>query len=260
MDTFYFILAKFVGFAARVETWLLVLACLTFLSTLRGNLRRARRSSGLLVGTLLVIGFLPLGDLLLRPVEASVTTIAEPGPVSGVIVLGGGEDIPASSLSGTPQLGQGGERLLTAVALARHHPEARIVFAGGGGRLRDLTGPALSEAEIAKRIFREQGLAPDRLLFESRSRNTAENAHLAYDLVQPGPNDRWLLVTSAFHMPRALRSFMTAGWEGLAPYPVDFRSWAWADGLGWNFGRNLEMLNTGLREWIGHAAYAVLGR
>ena len=106
----------------------------------------------------------------------------------------------------------------------------------------------------------DSGLPPERMLFEDRSRNTSENARLGHALAAPGPGERWALVTSAFHMPRALRSFAAAGWEGVVPVPADFRSRAWADGMGWNFHRNLGLLNTALREAVGRLAYAATGR
>ena len=61
-------------------------------------------------------------------------------------------------------------------------------------------------------------------------------------------------------MPRALRSFRAAGWENLVPYPVDYRTRDWRDGLGWAFARNLGLMNTALKEWVGRAVYAATGR
>ncbi|MHA7887776.1 YdcF family protein [Roseicyclus sp.] len=261
MDTVFFILAKLVGALLKVETWLALLAAVTVWAVWTARVRAAKRASALLLAMLLVIGAFPLGDRLLRPIEASVTgSPASDLPVDGIIVLGGGEDLRASIAARQPQLDEAADRYLATLLLARRYPEARIIFAGGSGRLRDLAGADVSEASIAEQIFLAQGVAPARLLFESRSRNTVENARLALDLVQPEPGQRWVLVTSAFHMPRATRSFEAAGWSGLVPYPVDYRTRSWADGLGWDLQRNLEMLNTGIREWVGRAAYAVAGR
>ncbi|MGC9418240.1 MAG: YdcF family protein [Rhodovulum sp.] len=260
MDTVFFIASKLVGAALKVETWLLVLALIAFWASLRDWFRAVRIASAALVLAIFGIGFLPLGDVLLRPVETVFPVNGTPGAIDGIIVLGGGEDVPASRQSGQPQLGEGGDRYIAALALARRHPEARVLFAGGSGRLRDVAGAEISEAAIAERIFRAQGIAPERLLFESRSRNTAENARLGHALAAPEADERWVLVTSAFHMPRAMRSFATAGWVGIVPFPVDYRTRAWSDGVGWNFGRNLALMNTALREWVGRAAYAVTGR
>lgn len=261
MDTLLFLLGKLVGAFLKAETWLFLLAVLLAWSVWTERRRLARRASGLLVAMLLLLGTVPLGDVMLGPIETHFAARSLDGePLDGIIVLGGGEDVRASVASGQAQLGEGGDRYLAALALATQNPEARILFAGGSGRLRDVAGAEVSEASIAERIFLAQGISPGRLLFEARSRNTAENASRAFALARPDPDDRWVLVTSAFHMPRAMRSFEAAGWENLVAHPVDYRSWRWSDALGWNLQRNLAMLNTGLREWVGRAAYALLGR
>lgn len=260
MDTLFFIASKLVGFALRVETWLLLLALLTMWAVQRAWMPAAKRLSGLLVGLVLVIGLVPLGDMLLRPIERQVPSREALVSVDGIVILGGGEDLPASLAAGQPQLGEGGDRYLAAVSLARQFPEATLLFAGGSGRLRDAGGAPVSEAAIAEQVFLQAGIASERMLFESRSRNTAENAQLSRALVAAKPEDTWVLVTSAFHMPRALRSFEAAGWEQIVPYPVDYRTRNWNDRLGWQFARNLGMLNMALREWVGRLAYAVTGR
>jgi len=260
MDTVFFVASKLVVALIKIETWLLLLALLAFWSARKGNGRAATWASGSLVALILVIGILPVGDVLLRPMEDSFPIIEEEGEVSGIIVLGGGEDVPATVASGQVQLGEGGDRHMAALALAHRHPEARIVFAGGSGRLRDVNGAEVSEASIAERIFRAHGVAQERLLMEGMSRNTTENARLALDLARPQPGQRWLLLTSAFHMPRAVRSFQAAGWPDITPYPVDFRTRPLADGMGWNFQTNLGIANTALRELVGRAAYRATGR
>jgi uncharacterized SAM-binding protein YcdF (DUF218 family) len=92
-----------------------------------------------------------------------------------------------------------GARLTEAVALARHFPLARIVFTGGSS---NLLGKSIPEAKAAERFVAAMGVPSGRTMFEARSRNTSENAMLTRDLVSPKPGERWLLVTSAFHMPR----------------------------------------------------------
>ncbi|MBY5974862.1 YdcF family protein [Ferrimonas balearica] len=113
---------------------------------------------------------------------------------------------------------------------------------------------------MAKRFFLRQGLALERMLFESQSRNTAENARRSFALVKPAPGESWVLVTSAFHMPRALRSFERAGWTGLVPWPVDYRTAQFGDDVGWNLMRNLEVLGIAVNEYAGQLAYRLAGR
>jgi uncharacterized SAM-binding protein YcdF (DUF218 family) len=67
------------------------------------------------------------------------------------------------------------------------------------------------------------GISRDRAILEDRSRNTVENAVFSKAIVQPKRGERWLLVTSAYHMPRAIGVFRKAGFP-IEPYPVDWRT------------------------------------
>src|SRR3546814_19229668 len=106
------------------------------------------------------------------------------------------------------------------MALHRQLPGKPLVVSGFSGRL-DPRG--WNEAGITARLFAQQGIDPARVRFEAQSRNTAENARLTAALVGQGDGRPWLLVTSAWHMPRAVASFRAAGLEVRA-YPVDFRT------------------------------------
>ncbi len=260
LDTAFFILSKLLGAALKLETWLLVMAVLTFWASQSGRLRLVQALSAGTAAVILLVGLIPIGDILMRPLETKFPIQDDLGNIEGIIVLGGGEDVPASLLSGQPQLGEGGDRYVAAVMLAHRFPDSRVVFAGGSGRLRDVTGAETSEAEIAKQVFKAVGIAPERLLFEGQSRNTTENAANAHKAVQPEEGSKWALVTSAFHMPRALGSFKAAGWQHVVPFPVDFRTRDLRNGFGWNFQRNLGLVNTAVREWVGRAVYSVTGR
>jgi uncharacterized SAM-binding protein YcdF (DUF218 family) len=209
---------------------------------------------------LLLLAVFPLGDVLLRPIEGQYLANPEMTQVDGIILLGGGEDARASAFWQQMQLNEVGERYLAAISLAQRYPQAKLLFTGGSGALRDLGGIRVTEASWAEQVFLAHGIAKTRLLLEGASRNTAENARLSLALAQPKPGQRWVLVTSAFHMPRAMRSFEAAGWGGVIAYPVDHRSKAISDGIGWNLSRNLDVLNTAIRERIGQLAYRLSGR
>lgn len=260
MDTLFFIVAKLAGLAILPETWIVVALGLSLAALYRGWLQAARR---VLAGTLtflFLLTVLPVGDLLLRPLEVQFPPAPVLERVDGVVVLGGAEDARKTLVWGQPQLNESAERLTSAVMLARRYPEAQIIFAGGSGALRDVAGGAYSEATVARQFFVDQGLSPSRLLFESRSRNTAENARHSFDLAAPDADETWVLITSAFHMPRAMRSFDAAGWPKIVVYPVDYRTGRFADGIGWNFQRNLTLVTIAIREYAGLVAYRIFGR
>jgi uncharacterized SAM-binding protein YcdF (DUF218 family) len=108
----------------------------------------------------------------------------------------------------------------------------------------------------------QMGIAPERVTIEDKSRNTDENARFTGAIVHPEPSQRWIIVTSAFHMPRSMGIFEKAGFHPIA-YPVAFRTRGrWADDLRLTFEpvRNLRIFEIALHEWIGLAAYWVSGR
>lgn len=255
MDTVFFIASKLIGALLRPDTWI-VMASAWIVFALRLQQRRlAFWVSTILLGFLVTLSALPLGNLLLQPIELRYRTNPRLDAVDGIIVLGGGEDASASAYWEQVQLKEGAERLTAALQLARRFPEAKILFSGGSGALRDVAGVFNSEASVAERFFLEQGIAPERLQLEGQSRNTSENARMSLKLAHPASTDTWVLVTSAFHMPRAMRSFEAAGWEGLVAWPVDYRTSAFSDGMGWNLTGNISVLQTAIREYIGQLVY-----
>ncbi len=260
METLFFSIAKLVGFALKVETWLLLALVLAWLALVRGYQRQAHALLSALIGCLLTIAILPLGEWLLAPLEADYPPRAIPAQVDGIVILGGSEDTSTTRHWGQAQLNEAAERLTAGAVLARHYPNARIVFSGGSGRLRDLLPGHAALADVSGELLSSLGVAPSRLVWEQQSRNTAENARYSLQLAQPKAAEQWILVTSAFHMGRAMHSFHQAGWTNLSPYPVDYRSKAFRDGIGWNLGNNLDTLNTAIKEWIGRVVYRLSSR
>jgi uncharacterized SAM-binding protein YcdF (DUF218 family) len=260
METLFFIVSKLIGALLRPDTWIVISLGFIVLALIRHRRRIALWCGSVTLVALVALAVLPLGDLLLQPIERRYPANPRLDTVDGMIVLGGGGDARVSVYWDQVQFNEAGERFTAALMLARRFPEAKLLFTGGSGALRDLGGATGAEAAMAKRFFIDQGIAPGRLLFERRSRNTAENARLSLALAEPGPDEAWILITSAFHMPRAMRSFEAAGWPGPIAWPVDFRTSRVAAGIGWNLTRNLQVLNTAIREYVGQFAYRLTNR
>jgi uncharacterized SAM-binding protein YcdF (DUF218 family) len=260
MDSLFFIASKTLGMVARIETWALILMLLGLYGLWRGRRRLAGWSLGLLFTGTLALTLLPLGDLLLDPLERAHPARPALATVDGIIVLGGAETTGAYRLWGGPQLNEAGERLIEGAMLAHRFPAARLIFTGGSatvGREEDTTDPS----EMVREMWIALGIAPGRITLEQNSRNTAENARLTHDQVQPKPGETWVLVTSAFHMPRAYQTFTRNGWDALTPWPVDFRSGDLAGLRGiWRLDRNLLGLNLALKELLGTLAYRLTGK
>jgi uncharacterized SAM-binding protein YcdF (DUF218 family) len=111
------------------------------------------------------------------------------------------------------------------------------------------------------RLFESFGIAKSRIILESKSRDTDENARFTRELLLPKPGERWLLVTSAHHMPRSVGVFRAAGFP-VEAYPVDFRTRGVVDLLRpfSNVGDGLRRTDTAAREWVGLVAYWATGR
>lgn len=207
---------------------------------------------------LLVAGFSPLGAALLLPLESRFARIEPDGPVTGILVLGGGIDQRIGEARQAVTLTDAGDRLTDGVALALRHPEARLVFTGGTDQF---VPDGNSEGEAARRFFLSMGIPADRITIEDRSRDTAENARFTKALVDPKPGERWVLVTSAFHMPRSVGCFRAIGWDVL-PWPSDYRSAGPQDLTRFvsQPSVGLERVDIATKEWIGLLAYRLSGR
>ena len=121
-------------------------------------------------------------------------------------------------------------------------------------------GQEYKEDVTARAALVQAGIPADRVIYEAESRNTWENAVFSKEMVRPQPGERWVLVTSAMHMPRSVGIFRQVGWE-VIPYPVDYRTKH--DATPWlrfEFGQNLVILDDAVREWIGLTAYRLMGR
>lgn len=204
----------------------------------------------------------PLGILLTLALENRFQRVhADIAPPDGVIVLGGAMDDSMVEARGALVLGPAGSRMTEAVALSRRFPEAKMVFTGGSADLLG-NGRGITEAEAARRLFEALGVPPGRFVYEDRSRNTWENAVFTRDIVQPKPGERWLLVTSAIHMPRSMGIFRQAGFDVVA-WPAHY----FTNGhVGQAFALNrqasdgLILVDAAAREWIGLVVYWATGK
>ena len=182
----------------------------------RGS-RYGRVLLSLVMAILLAISVVPVGGFMMAFLESRFPLVQEQSRVDGVIVLGGAID--ATNFFERPGSGytSGIGRVVEAARLARRFPSARLVVAAGPE-----LEPGHSEADATRELLIELGVAPERVELDVHSRNTYENAVFAKQIAKPEPGEHWLLVTSAFHMPRAMGCFRTVGFPVTA-YPVDYK-------------------------------------
>ncbi|MEM1045619.1 MAG: YdcF family protein [Pseudomonadota bacterium] len=223
-----------------------------------------KRIGGVLVVTsicgMAIVAFSPISLMAALPLEERFQA-PDPMPetVDGIIVLGGSVNTRISSYRDRMTLVDSAERIADTAALARLYPDARVVFSGGSASIVQKT---VTEASIARRYLESFGIDPSRLVIEDKARNTWENAVLSKDLAKPEAGETWILVTSAFHMPRSVGVFRRAGWSGIVPFPVDYRVGGPPDTrrMRTNAGLSVKLIDLVVKEWIGLAVYRLTGR
>ena len=200
----------------------------------------------------------PLGDWLIHPLEARISKPQQlPDHIDGIIVLGGGEDIKTTISWQQPQVGQASDRYFGAAFLAKEYPDSPIIFTGGNNLLRFDAGSV--PAELSHQLLTMVGIDEQRLIIESQSRNTYENFQRLKTVI-PKRNGQYLLVTSAYHMPRSVGIAVKQGIT-VVPYPVDYRSQT-GESRRFDFAvfEQLEKLEPAWREWVGLTAYFITGK
>ena len=225
-----FIVSKIAGWLTQPLTWLLLCLVGSWLLSSR-HPRAARRTLGAGVFLLALLGWEPLPDLLLHHLESRYAEMAPDADLrgyAGVVVLGGGTESGRLQQSHRqPLLNTAGGRLSASAALALRNKHLLLLYTGGEG---ELNGEGPSEASRAKLFYDALGVPPGQVLYESASRTTYDNAIMSAQLSGVDKRQRWLLLTSAWHMPRAMATFAHAGWNVTA-YPVDYRA---EDGFTWS--------------------------
>ncbi|WP_414833623.1 YdcF family protein [Afifella sp. YEN Y35] len=256
----FFIISKVAGFFLAPSNALVILTIFGVVVQMLWSFRvGAVVAAAGLVG-ILACGLGPVANWLILPLENRFEQPAsdEPAP-DGIIVLGGAlSDRVSGERDAGLELTEAGDRILALLRLARTYPQARIVFTGGSSALTG--GGRKTEGELVGEAIERFGLSPERVTIESNSRNTAENARFSKEIAKPRADETWWLVTSAFHMPRAVGVFRAAGFPVTA-YPVDFRAAPddWMRPFA-TVSDGLRRTDVAFREWVGLLAYYWTGR
>jgi len=217
-----------------------------------------RRLCFLGLALLIIFSYTPLGYVVLTRFENQFAARPLPPQVHGIIVLGGGEDPAISQKRGRLTVQFALDRLLGFKELSEKYPRAVLAYAGGSGRLNPYNNQ--KEADIAIRLLETMNMTTDQMIVEKTSRNTFENAtHLAA-MVRDEKSLNWVLVTSAWHMPRAMAAFRAAGWN-VSPYATNYiTSGDWRDGFSFDPTINLGRVHLAMRESLGLLIYYATGK
>jgi uncharacterized SAM-binding protein YcdF (DUF218 family) len=210
------------------------------------------------VALLIVCGLSPLGNIMVLPLEQRFARPELPADVAGIIMLGGFESPGISNARAQMALNEAAERLTESVLLARERPAAKVIFTGG---VASLVSSEDSAANAVGSYLQAVGIGQDRIALEGASRTTYENAVNLARMLDPKPGQTFVLVTSAYHMPRAIGTFRQQGFEALA-WPVDYRTSGPREMTAWfgSIAAGLERVDLAFKEWIGLLAYWASGR
>lgn len=255
----FFILSKIIWWLLSPLTLiLLALAFGLFLSRIQKSQKFGKKLVKTGVFAFIILSILPIG----YNIQVFLETDSPQAQISqldideyeGVIVLGGCMDASLSRLYDQPHINGSCERLIQGLSIHNKHPQLKFVYTGGSG---SVTNQKDKGATAAKQLVDSLGINSKDIIFEDQSRNTYENMKFSTQYKQT--DKKWILITSASHMPRSSRVFCEGGWD-ITPYPTDYNTtgnftFALESPL-YNFNR----LNTALKEIVGIIAYGVTGK
>ncbi|HEX4557490.1 MAG TPA: YdcF family protein [Xanthobacteraceae bacterium] len=255
----FFLLSKILGFFALPSNLAATIVAVGVALLFTRFWRAGRWLAAFGIVLLLLAGLSPLGNALIYPLEERFPPWdSSRGAPDGIVVLGGAIGPDISAARHTADLNESAERLTAVADLARRYPSAHILYSGGDARLVFHGG---IEADVAVELFETFGIPRARVIVERKARNTIENAVFSKELVDPKPGERWLLVTSGYHMPRAIGVFRHAGFA-VEAFPVDWRTRGAID-LALPFesvAAGLRRTDTATREWVGLLMYRLAGQ
>lgn len=227
------------------------------LSLFYNNIGRAIMILGMVIFA--VIGFLPIGNNLLVVLERQYERPQEmPDRLAGIIVLGGSFVADVGGARNIPALNENAERVLDGLTLADNYKNALLIFSGGSGKLINNNRSEATDVEL---FLKQLGYPMERVILESESRNTYENIRETRNLLIPQPEEKWLLVTSAYHMPRAAGVVKALLWDNVQAWPTDYRTtgkFKWKPDF--NILGNFYDFHIAMHEILGLIAYKYSGK
>ncbi len=256
MSQIVYLVTRIAGFFSRLSNLVIVATAIGSLLWLM-DVAPGRAVTIAGIATLLVMGYSPLGRGLLLLIENRIPVAAIASEPDVILALGGAFDTVLSAGRKAP-IFEYGERIAALAQLGNRYPHAKLVVSGGD---RNLMLPELSESRMSQDFLQSLGIDSSRLILETRSRETSEHAIFVKPLLADVPHGTIVLVTSAFHMWRSVRSFVKAGLP-VTPYHVGWRTRGPQDvALPFSsFSRGLSYCDLAFREYLLLLYYALLGR
>ncbi|MGV3539869.1 MAG: YdcF family protein [Rufibacter sp.] len=251
----FFVLSKILQYLVSPLLWVIALLVFSLLSKKQVRKRNALR---LALGLLLFFTNPFLINEIWLAWEPEAVLMRDVASYDAAVVLTGvtrGDREPHDRT----HYAEGSERILDAIQLYKMGKVKKIIISGGSGSLLEV---ANSEAHDLRRTALFAGIPAQDILLEEKSRNTRENAQYTKELLQKSPElDRLLLITSAFHMRRAMGCFEKAG-VAVEPFPVDFYTHDPSFAVNDLLIPSLDAFKKWdhiMHEWLGYSMYKLLG-
>jgi uncharacterized SAM-binding protein YcdF (DUF218 family) len=252
----FFYLSKILSFLVSPLLWVFVLLVYSFFTKIESRARKLRISA-------VVLLYLCSNSFLVDECFRMWEPITEDHDLldtkyDGAIVLGGIGDIDLRL--NKINFGTSGDRLFQVLPLYKSGRIKRIIFTGGSGRIEF---PDKKEGLYVKKYLNSIGIADSGLVIESESRNTFENAVFTKKIMDSlNMKGNYLLVTSAYHMPRSMAVFEKAGYSHLTPYITNKASGIRRFTLDHLLVPNTDALFSLqflIHEWVGYIVYKIKG-
>ena len=251
-----YFLSKFIWFFLSPINFIIILILLAFLFRVLNYIKFSKFFIFSSIIFFIIIGFLPTGSFMLFNLEKKYHSKDMPFKVDGLLILGGPSDPGLTKVHDQVSFNEAGERLTEAVYIIKKLKPKKIIFSGGivNSKFED------SHAYVAKKFFEDMEINTKEIIFEYESRNTFENIIFSKKIAQPLKIQKWLVITSSFHMLRVINIAEKVNWH-LIPYPVDFRTGTKINfGISFNFLKNIKNFDLAFHEYIGLISYYLLNR
>ncbi len=258
MDNIFFVLSKLLWLLIRPENLIIIALAIVILLFFLKKDELAKKYLYITSTMIFFIAIFPIGSWLLYPLETHFPTKPDlPKQVDGIILLGG-SFLPSNSEAWNKvQTNSFADRIHDFLALIHRYPNAKAIFTGGSA---SVLNAHQTEAYFAEKLFTNIGIKKGRIEFEDRARNTYENILYSKKIAQPQANETWVVITTAFHLPRTIGIFCQQQWP-VIPYPADFHTNPKGlFSLTLNLSAHLNTLNYAIHEWIGLVAYFLTGK
>ena len=206
----------------------------------------------------IIIAVMPTGEFMIYQLEKKFHVLKSlPNEIDGIPILSGATQPVLTKEHNQISLNGSAERLTESLLLMKKYSNSKIIFSGGSGSLNN---QKLTHSYAANLFFTNFEIKLDNIIYENNSRNTYENILFSKKIVNPKINEKWVIVTSAHHMQRALNIAEKLGWT-LIPYAVDFKhlkTFSWKPSI--NFLNNISIFQSAIHEWLGLMVYYLTGK